>query len=117
MNTTQDTTAAEPESYMDRCARERRERATVCAALSAQLAQAMTTPAETWTAKTDEELHYEHFHLIRSRDGLELFQARSGKKPSKTPHQALRLSGVEKLRFVHDVLEVAVEAFHHLEVG
>jgi len=71
MNTTQDTTEAE--SYMDRCARERRETAARCATLAAQLAQQMTTPAEAWTAKTDEELHYEHFLLIRQRDGLELF--------------------------------------------
>jgi hypothetical protein len=76
MNTTQDTTTTETteaESFMDRCARERRETATRCAALAAQLAKAMTTPAETWTPKTDEELHYEHFLLIRARDGLELF--------------------------------------------
>jgi hypothetical protein len=73
MNTTQDTTTTEAESFVERCARERRETAARCAALAAQLAQAMTTPADTWTPQTDEELHYEHFHLIRQRDGLELF--------------------------------------------
>ncbi len=76
MNTTQDTTTTETtetESFMDRCARERRETAARCDALAQALAKQMTTNAETWTAKTDEELHYEHFLLIRARDGLELF--------------------------------------------
>ena len=74
--TTQDTTTTETtetESFMDRCARERRETAARCDTLAQALAKQMTTGAETWTAKTDEELHYEHFLLIRSRDGLELF--------------------------------------------
>lgn len=77
MNTTQDTTTTETteaESFVDRCARERRERAAQCGALAADLARQMTaTTNEAWQAKTDEELHYEHFLLIRLRDGLELF--------------------------------------------
>ena len=75
MNTTQNTTTetTEAESFVDNYARERRERATSCGALAAQIAKAMTTTADTWTAQTDEELHYEHFTMIRARDGLELF--------------------------------------------
>ena len=74
--TTQNTTTTETtetESFVDRCARERRETAARCDTLAQALAKQMTTSAETWTAKTDEELHYEHFLLIRARDGLELF--------------------------------------------
>lgn len=74
MNTTQDKTTTEAESFMDRCARERRETAARCATLAQDLARQMTAASnQAWTAKTDEELHYEHFLLIRQLDGLELF--------------------------------------------
>jgi len=74
MNTTQDTTTTEAESFTDRCARERRETSTRCDALARDLARQMTAASnQAWTAKTDEELHYEHFLLIRAVDGLELF--------------------------------------------
>ena len=75
--TTQNTTTTETtetESFVDRCARERRETATRCDALAKDLARQMTAASnQAWTPKTDEELHYEHFLLIRARDGLELF--------------------------------------------